>query len=160
MDKEQFGQQAWALRVSLLRLAGSIVRNAQDAEDAVSAAYVQAFRHLEKTDEARFRPWLMKITANCCYDILRKRSRAWREPLAEVEQAIFMPDADASLYDLVNTLPTATAQVLILYYYEGFSGKEIGGILGISRATVNARLLRGRKRLKVMLDAEGAEQDE
>lgn len=49
MEKDALGQALWAQRVNLLRLALSIVRNPQDAEDAVSAAFVKAY---QKADTA------------------------------------------------------------------------------------------------------------
>ena len=43
MDREELGRQAWEMRAALLRLAMSILKRPQDAEDAVSDAIVRAF---------------------------------------------------------------------------------------------------------------------
>ena len=76
MEKQQLGEQLWQLRVSLLRLAVSIVGNGHDAEDAVSSAIMKAMTH---ADDLRspdsLKPWVMRITARCCYDLLRRRGR-------------------------------------------------------------------------------------
>ena len=47
MDREELGRQAWEMRAALLRLAMSILKRPQDAEDAVSDAIVRAFERLD-----------------------------------------------------------------------------------------------------------------
>ncbi len=146
------------MRVSLLRVAGSIVHTSQNAEDAVSAAMVRAYQRVEDLrDDRSLRPWMMSITVRCCYDQQRK---AQREHLTQDESVfdnpIFQPQD--TLYETLLELPPPIRQVLILYYYEGFSTAEIASILGLARPTVSMRLSRGRKQLKGIL--KGATEDE
>ena len=76
MSPDELGRRVWELRGPLMRLACAIVRRQQDAEDAVSEAVVRAFESLPALRyDAAVRPWLMKITARCCYDRLRRLRR-------------------------------------------------------------------------------------
>lgn len=153
MEKEALGQALWAQRVSLLRLALSIVRNPQDAEDAVSAAIVKAYQKADTLQSAdKLRPWMMTITARCCYDLLRRRKR---ENLSDNEQLASFPvllaDQPSTVYETLLELPPPLSQVLTLYYYEGFAVQEIAHILHLNRTTVSMRLARGRRQLRELL---------
>ena len=153
MEKDALGQALWAQRVSLLRLALSIVRNPQDAEDAVSAAIVKAYQKADTLQSAdKLRPWMMTITARCCYDLLRRRKR---ENLSGNEQLVSFPvllaDQPSTVYETLLELPPPLSQVLTLYYYEGFAVQEIAHILHLNRTTVSMRLARGRRQLRELL---------
>ena len=64
---------------------------------------------------------------------------------------------EGSLLAAVNQLPPQYRAVIYLYYYEGYSAKEIARLLGSNPATVSTRLRRGRARLKALLEQEGYE---
>lgn len=159
MDKETLGEELWAMRVSLLRVSYGILRNSTDAEDAVSATIVRAYQQWEALrDDSRVKPWVMRIAVRCCYDLLRQRGRERPQgDMATYDRPVFDSFGDDSLYSLLQTLPSETAQVLMLYYYEGFSTAEIADILKLALPTVTMRLSRGRRRLKETTTVEGAE---
>lgn len=156
MSPDELGRRVWELRGPLMRLACAIVRRQQDAEDAVSEAVVRAFESLPALRcDAAVRPWLMKITARCCYDRLRRLRRETPcedpEPLcAPVE-----PHGDGTLADLIAQLPDGQREAITLYYYEGFSAQEVAQALGVPRPTACMRLSRGRKRLRWLIETEG-----
>ena len=58
------------------------------------------------------------------------------------------------MLEAVRALPEKYASVLYLYYYEGYSVKEIGHLLGLPPGTVGTRLKRGRERLRMDLKEE------
>ena len=153
MEKDALGQALWAQRVNLLRLALSIVRNPQDAEDAVSAAIVKADQTADTLQSAdKLRPWMMTITARCCYDLLRRRKRespSGNEQL--VSSPVLLADQPSTVYETLLELPPPLSQVLTLYYYEGFAVQEIAHILHLNRTTVSMRLARGRRQLRELL---------
>lgn len=159
MDRRMLDEVLWEMRVPMLRLAWSILRHAQNAEDAVSIAMVQAYRKIHTLrNEDALKHWLMRITANACYDLLRrqKREKSW---LAEQNSTmLFASPQEETLLDVIARLPGSIGQVLTLYYYENFSTAEIAHILGISGATVRMRLSRGRKQLaKLVQEGEANE---
>ena len=58
------------------------------------------------------------------------------------------------VWEAVKSLPADLRETIHLYYYEGFSTKEIAAILGKNEATVRTHLRRGRGRLKEILQGE------
>lgn len=155
MDRTALSEAIWNLRTSLLRLAVSIVGNTPDAEDAVSAAMVRAFERIrDLRDESAFRPWMMRITTRCAYDVLRRRKRELPRDVLPDMPVLMQTDG---LFDLLMQLAPDERQALLLYYYEHFSTGEIAAALSVTRVTVSRRLSRGRERLKALLQAEGAE---
>ena len=155
MTCQQLEEQLWEHRVSMLRLAWSILRHAQNAEDAVSAAILQAYSRADSLrDEASFKPWLMRITVNCCYDLIRKEKRE-RALMENVDpSALFTCERQDTLLEIIGQLPPEIAQVLVLYYYENFSTAEIARALKVAGSTVRVRLLRGRRRLRELMEEE------
>lgn len=159
VDTRELSEGIYALRTPMLRLAASLLRHPQDAEDAVSDAVVAMLSkgHTLRDDQA-LKPWALRITANCCYDLMRraKRERDHSQPV-EDGAALFEEPCGGSLFDRLRALPPPLFQVLVLYYYEGLSTAQIARVLGLSGGTVRVRLSRGRKRLKTLLEQEDEE---
>jgi len=63
----------------------------------------------------------------------------------------FTTRENTDLYDAIKSLPSKCSIVVYLFYYEGYSTKEIGKLLHIKEATVRTRLVRARKLLKEQL---------
>ena len=61
----------------------------------------------------------------------------------------------SQLYDLLSELPNHFQTVLDLYYFQGFSVKEISHILGNSQSKVKIDLMRGRNKLKKIIKERG-----
>ena len=59
------------------------------------------------------------------------------------------------MLEAVGRLPPPYRVVIYLYYYEGYSAKEIARLLGANPATISTRLRRGRAQLKTLLEQEG-----
>lgn len=145
----------WQYRIPMLRLAVTILHHPQNAEDAVSAAMVHAIRNGGSLrSEAALKSWLLKITARCCFDLLRREKKQQTIP-AQPAFTLF-ESADDTLFAQLTRLPAPLAQVLNLYYYENLTTQEIAQTLAISAATVRMRLSRGRKKLRVMLEEDEA----
>lgn len=152
------GRCIWAHRISMLRLASSILRHTADAEDAVSDAVVRAFAHADTLrDDARFKPWLLRITARCCYDLLRRNKR--EEPRESMDSPDAQPVISTGAYgvfDRIQTMPAEYRQTMLLYYHDGLKAREIAQVLDCPLSTVLMRISRGRQKLKREIEAEGA----
>ena len=152
MEQETFERNIREYAPNMYRLALAILHNRQDAEDAVSEAVLIAYekRHTLR-DRNRFKPWIMQITANEARRIYGKNRRI--TPMEDMEA--YMPsfrDENHELWDVVMQLETAHREVIILYFYERFSIREIGRILRVPEGTVKSRLSRAKKALKEMLE--------
>ena len=154
LDKESFCAQVIGCQETMFRTARAIRRNDQDAEDAVQEAICAAFARRDSLRDAeKFKPWMLRILANKCYDACRRRRNtsdldaAGDVPAPETDQA-----ERQSLWQAVLSLNDDLRAPVTLFYYDGLSIREISRVLGISEAAVKTRLSRGRARLRQLLD--------
>ena len=131
----------------LYRAALAILGSPQDAEDAVQDAFV---KYLEKAPAELKAPnaWLMRVLINGCKSRLRL---AWRQvgPIPE-ELPAPTPEEREELAELWQ-LPPEERCAIHLFYYEGWSTREISAITGVAEGTVRSRLSRARERLRKLL---------
>ena len=158
-----FCQQVEEHHVSLYRLARSLLKNEADAQDAVQDAVLTAYEKLGTLrSQEKFRPWIMRIVVNTAYDMLRQR-----RDTAQIEHAtgLIAPDGRdpgelLSLRDALLQLSPELRAVIVLFYYEGLSVREISGVLGASQGAVKTRLCRARQQLRGLLTDEGESSNE
>ena len=155
MDKETFCAGIVDCQETMFRAAKAILQNDQDAEDAVQEAICTAFARRDSLREMdKFRPWVLRILTNKCYDACRRRRNTVDlEAAGEVPAATGLDTAERlSLWQAVMYLSDDLRATVTLFYYDGVSGREIGGSPGISEAGVRTRRRRGRERLRLLLD--------
>ena len=134
----------------LLHLAASRLDSPADAEDAVQEVFLKLLTaHPVFRDDAHEKAWLIRATLHRASDIRRSAERR-NLPLEEAAVPAVQEDA-LDLLSAVRALPDKYSAVIHLYYYEGYSIKEIARTLGLPAATVGTRLARGRERLRQML---------
>lgn len=149
-----------------------LLRDQQLAEDASQDTFLRAYRSLERFDGSAFRPWLLRIATNRCYDLLRYRRRRPAESLdaqlVEEEPAWVSSEARADdpermalnqdlrlqLERALAALPDDQRLVVILHDIEGYRYDEIAAIVGATLGTVKSRLSRARSRLRDLLRAD------
>ncbi len=144
-------------------VAMSFLRDRSDAEDVVQDAFVAAYCKLPQLkDPAIFGSWLHRIVVNHCKDWRRRKSvdrliRVGSES-ESVRGAYLLADQVhqnyiecLELWDEVEKLPEHYRHVVTLYYYTGFSLKEIAAFLDIRESTVRGRLYQSRIRLREAL---------
>ena len=141
----------------LLRLACTRLGSTADAEDAVQEAFMRLLTARPAFhDEEHEKAWLIRTTLQRASDIRRRADRR-AVPLEEMIQEPAAPDSPGEeLRSAVRALPENYGAVIHLYYYEGYSIKEIAKLLGLPAATVGTRLARGRERLRQMLKEDEA----
>jgi RNA polymerase sigma-70 factor, ECF subfamily len=151
---------------AMMRLAAALVGR-DDAEDAAQEALLRAWQAWPSLrDRSAARGWLLRITVNVCKDWQRGRfgTRRRRDaPLGDDDGLALLggdpgaSDAAASL-DLrtaVNALEPGLRLVVVLRYYAGLDGTEIGMALGMPPATVRTRLRRALALLREQLRGSG-----
>lgn len=137
----------------LYRLSLSILRSHADAQDAVQQGMLRAWeKRRQVSDEGKIRAWLTRIVVNECRNIQRKRMRVY--PVADMPESGEEMET-GELKAAIDSLEEKLRTPLLLKYMDGFSEKEIAGIVGVPVTTVKSRLYRGRRALEHALgDAE------
>ncbi len=132
----------------LYRTAYLLLGNPHDAQDALQEVLL---RYMEKAPDFQSpdheKAWLLRVTSNCCKDCLRFRMRHTYIDLESLRELLPAPDKQQLVRELY-ALPARYKTVLILFYFEGYSAKEIAQILGLSENAVKKRLQRAREALK------------
>ena len=151
---------------SLFRMAKSILHHDAEAEDAVGETIYKAYSRLHSLRSLEsFKPWVMKILINECYAAAKRRSRIEYWPQVENTglkdtNARIQAGAEDScgscleLWAAVSLLDQEFRTVVILFYYEDLSIKDIAKVLGLPEGTVKSRLARAKQKLKVLLEIE------
>ena len=140
--------------------AYSVVENHHDAEDIAFLSCEKVIINIEKFKDIssnETKKLLMVITERTALDFC-KRKKTIMDAEQYVEQSTldtYMVSKDmgienVELCESLNKIPKKYRDVLILYYVNGLSTKDIGDVLGISEGTAAKRLYRGRERLKEM----------
>ena len=150
-------------------VAMGFLRDRTDAEDVVQDAFIAAYCKLSQLkDPSIFGSWLHRIVVNQCKEWSRRKkaSRLVRVdpnaehirdeyPVAAQNHQDFIESLE--LWDEVERLPEHYRQVVNLYYYTGFSLKEIAAFLDIPESTARGRLYQSRIRLKNALSPQEKE---
>lgn len=148
MKQIEFCERVSQYRYQLYIAAYAILGNETDAEDAVCNAVLSGYEHLDQLrNPKKFKPWMLTITRNEALKLLHKRMEL---PGNENVERLLPPTYDShnELWDIVQTLKEEYRIVIVLFYYNDLSLKDIASVLDISVGTVKSRLNRGRELLK------------
>ena len=127
-------------------------RNKEEAEDYLQDGFLKVFQKLSSfKKEGSLEGWIRRVIVNTCLDHIRNQKLQWNEldELNEpVEAAVVMDKLHATdLLELIRQLPPGFRTVFNLYAIEGYSHKEIGGLLNISEGTSKSQFARARASL-------------
>lgn len=137
-------------RLTVFRVALNYVKNYEDAEDISQDAFVKLYTCDDSfAADENVKAWLIRVAINLSKNLLKKSRRRGD---AELTMDIPSEDiTDTGLYDCIKQLKPEYSGVIYLFYYEGYSVKEIAKLCGLTSAAVRTRLCRGRERLREML---------
>lgn len=152
MDVNKFEQLVRTSEDTLYRVSMSMLKNEHDAQDAVSETILKAYENLHKLrKEEYFKTWLTRILINECKRILKKSSRMMCvEKLPEISSRD-NPYLSVEVGEAIDSLPEKIRLVVIMFYVEDYSIKEIKRVMNIPEGTVKSRLNKGRTLLKECL---------
>lgn len=135
------------------RLAGLILGNAGEAEEAVGDAIESAFRHArDLRDPAKFEAWFDRILVNRCRDRLRRRTRVrflpivgdYVHPVDQFAAVLARDEATAAL----SVLPPDERAIVVLHFWADLTLEEVARRIGAPVGTVKSRLHRALDRLR------------
>ena len=145
----------------IYRLALTKLKSTHDADDIFQDVFMKLVMH-EKPflSEEHRKAWLIRVTINCCNSHF---VAPWRRNVDSMEdwQLSQIPDEDEpaghegpDVYAEVLKLPEAMREVILLYYHEEMSIREIALALGEKEDTIKKRLSRARQKLRLELSEE------
>ena len=150
-------------------LARWLLRDDQDAQDAVQDAFMRAMRYASSFRGGDRRAWLLAIVRNVCYTQLSRSRTAATDVVFDEEQhpgtdlaidpetaALTQVDREA-LTRALEALPVEYREAIVMREMEGLSYKEIAGAAGVPIGTVMSRLARARDRLRLALGGKASE---
>jgi RNA polymerase sigma-70 factor (ECF subfamily) len=160
-DKERFGVLMERYEKKLFRYGRKFLSNKDTIDDVVQEVFIKTYQSIQGFDiHQRFSPWIYRIAHNTFINELRRHSRnplylfdfdtlvahpIYEDPaVMEREQKEMRAMLDAGL----ETLQPNYREILILYYLEEQSYKEIADILHVPVGTVGVRLKRAKEGLR------------
>jgi RNA polymerase sigma factor (sigma-70 family) len=164
-DRTAFAQIIERYHRAVYAVSFSGVRDRSLADDITQEAFVTAWRRLDDLrDATRLPAWLCGIARNLGRNA-RKRMRRETvgEPVEPIDsmtpyEALSEAESERLVAVALGQIPDVYREPLVLYYYEERSVDDVARSLGISAATTNKRLSRGRQYLaeRVATIVEGA----
>ncbi len=137
------------------RLARSLLRNEQDAEDAVQEASLRAFRYFRTFTGGNGRAWFLRIVRNTCWAWRGRPMQATTDPFEDEQHSdagatldpealMLHRDAAAVVDRAMDDLPDRLRRLLVLREFEGLSYREMADVMGVPMGTVMSGLSRAR----------------
>lgn len=163
-DPDAFAQLVRETEADVYTLAFRLTGNEEDARDVVQEAYLRAFKSLKRfRGDARFSTWMYRITANCAWTHLSRRSKGRHDELSDDESVTDdRPESDPEgmaeaglLRDRVTAaladLPPILRAVVVLRDVYDLPHEAIASELGITESAAKVRLHRARRKLRERL---------
>lgn len=143
----------------LYRVAFIYTKDERVAEEVVQDVFFNFYRKQHQYyGTASLKTYLTKMTINRSYDYLRSWKRTkwvfferFKETTEGTEIKYIHQEEREEITKAVLTLPVKYREVLLFYYYEEFSVKEIAAFLNSPESTIKTRLQRAREKLKQVL---------
>jgi RNA polymerase sigma-70 factor (ECF subfamily) len=156
-----------ASRPRFVAIARTILRNGEDAEDAVQNAFLSGYLHLRSFEgRSALRTWFTRIVLNAALMLQRKckpytiqplpensnsREVNWTESIPASEPDPEMVHSERETFQLIDgilgKMKPVLRQAFTMTYYDELSGPEACAVLGVSAGTFKARLFRARRQV-------------
>jgi RNA polymerase sigma-70 factor (ECF subfamily) len=154
-------------RPKFVAMAHAVLRNREDAEDAVQNAFLSGHLHFRSFEgRSALTTWFTRIVLNAALMIQRKRKHSRIKPLPEASmphegnwmERIPSPQPDPEMVqaeretlqvldEMLGKMKPVVRQAFTMTYYDELSGPEACARLGVSAGTFKARLFRARRQL-------------
>ena len=165
-DRTAFAQLMEHYQSACYGLAWRLLGDPDQAADATQDAFIHAYKAMGSYRGGIFRSWLLRITANASYDILRRQQRRPTTVLPDPEEgapelpdiAAVDPTVEAARAEMYRHLERALARLpedqrtaIVLCDVYGMDYNEVAAMTKSALGTVKSRIHRGRLRLRELL---------
>lgn len=159
-DRSKFEQIYDKYLGLMYHVAFKLLRNREDAEDAVHQSFISIAENIKTIHNAECpetKSYIVIIVENKSIDIIRYRKRVTNAiEFDETMWGIDIPDENAfDMATLIGRLPARYREVLMLRFDNGYSTKEIAKILKLSHANTEKLIYRAKAALQKLLDEGG-----
>ncbi len=154
-DKQAFEEIVMEYIDYFYRIAYVILKNEEDASDAVSNAVLKAYTKIKQLKkEEFFKTWITKILKNECYEIIRKNKKITYIEEYRQENLNYTEENENKIdvKKAINALDDELREIVSLYYVQDESIQNISEILNIPQGTVKSRLSRARNEIAKILN--------
>jgi RNA polymerase sigma-70 factor, ECF subfamily len=168
-DAEAWGDLYREFAPAIFRFCRRAMPTHEDAEDATMEIFMKLRDKLSQFDHTRsFSAWLYKVSANHCWDMLRRRKGRQNKETEDVDNVpLEHPDpnqlerlieerSNEEVRKALGKLGVRARMALVMRYYSDMSYDEIADALGVRRAFVGVVLLRARHELRQVLGENSA----
>jgi len=156
-DIESFGELCRRYYPAMAAIGYSVLSEHQLAEDAAQESFARALVNLRSLkNKDRFVPWLAAICRNVAKDMLAAKVRQINtDDISQVNEVENHDENDSVIRRAIEQLPESAKDLVVLRYYDGLSYEQISSVLGISRASINGRLTRAKRKMAEYLKRNG-----
>jgi RNA polymerase sigma-70 factor (ECF subfamily) len=166
-DKKAYMMLIQENEASMYRTAKAILRSEEDCRDAIQETIIKAYEGITKLRfNEYFKTWLLRILINECNKILRVHKKEIvlengvvnyfahnEDEIKQLEGSYSFNEVDnLDLNRALTSLEPELKMVVILFYFEDLSIKEISKVTGTPQGTIKSRLSRARSKLKEKLE--------
>ncbi len=166
-DRRAFDDLYEKYKTMLFRSACLLLGNTQDAEDVLQETFLTAYLHInDLKNEQLFKPWIYRIMMRQIYRISEKKKQEFaddnimeRADSAETERQSRQDPGESLIRRMeikthLEKLPIRQREVLVLYYYNEMTIKEIAIVLQCMEGTVKSRLHTAKKNMRKAMQEE------
>lgn len=160
-DKQAFTDLVLGIKIELYKIAKSRITNESDIDDAIQETMIELFKSIKKLrDPKKIKMWAIKILINKCNKIYKKKHKKdisideYNVEKFIITNSFKEIEADINFYNLIKNLKYEERIIIILYYMEKYTTKEISKILHMKENTVKSHLFRAKKTIKIQLEGE------
>ena len=153
-DAESFIQLMELNRQSMLKVARSYLTSEQDVADAMQDTILTCYEKLHTLQQPQyFKTWLIRIVINRCKDILRQNHREELPGELEAQAVTDESFADVEFRELLQQIDEKYRTILVLYYVEGLTVRQIAEKEGVRHQNVTKRIIHAKNILKKFLQS-------
>lgn len=148
-DPDAFVELMECCKSSMYRVAKGFFFSEEDIADVLAETVLLAYEHIAEVKQPKyFKTWLIRILINVCNKT--KQTQKFYEPVEIVPEITYLDKSfsDVEFQEMLSSFPEDCQMILLLYYGEQFTAKEIAKILGVNENTVQSKLRRTRERLR------------
>ena len=158
-DKSAFTELMLQMKDELYKVAKIRLKNDDDVFDAIQDTMLSAYKSLKKLKHNEyFRTWIIKILINECNKVYKVKKYNQENSYEIIRNTLVSPDETEEIINfefLCDNLNKEDGTIILLYYMEKYTDKEIGEILNMKENTVRTKRNRIKNKIKKFYEEYG-----